>query len=44
MDHIIIKANEKEEKIALPQYGIVQLQIKNGKIVESSIQKNKKYY
>lgn len=43
-DKVIIQVKEKQKEIKLPLYGIVQLEVKNGKIVSSNTTEKEKYY
>ena len=43
-DKIIIQVKDTTKEIKLPLYGIVQLEVKDGKIVGSHTTEKEKYY
>lgn len=43
-DKLIIEVKQEKKEIELPKYGTVQIKVKDGKIIGSSINIEHKYY
>ena len=43
-DKVILQVKEQKKEIELPTYGTIQIKIKDGKIIGSSINTENKYY